>query len=117
MKARILVIEDEIAINDLLCMNLEVTGYETVSCLDGNEASDTIRQDHNFQCALVDIMLPGKDGYALLPELKRFGIPVIFLTAKADLSSKVNPGEDVRPGSEVRKDRFDRRKLLMKALR
>lgn len=55
----------------------------------GNEASDTIRQDHNFQCALVDIMLPGKDGYALLPELKRFGIPVIFLTAKADLSSKV----------------------------
>lgn len=34
-------------------------------------------------------MLPGKDGYALLPELKRFGIPVIFLTAKADLSSKV----------------------------
>ena len=89
MKARILVIEDEIAINDLLCMNLEVTGYETVSCLDGNEASDTIRQDHNFQCALVDIMLPGKDGYALLPELKRFGIPVIFLTAKADLSSKV----------------------------
>ena len=89
MKARILVIEDEIAINDLLCMNLEVTGYETVSCLDGNEASDTICQDHNFQCALVDIMLPGKDGYALLPELTRYGIPVIFLTARADLASKV----------------------------
>ena len=52
MKARILVIEDEIAINDLLCMNLEVTGYETVSCLDGNEASDTIRQDHNFSAPL-----------------------------------------------------------------
>ena len=89
MKARILVIEDEIAINDLLCMNLEVTGYETVSCLDGNEASDTICQDHNFQCALVDIMLPGKDGYALLPELTRYDIPVIFLTARADLASKV----------------------------
>lgn len=89
MKARILVIEDEIAINDLLCMNLEVTGYETVSCLDGNEASDIISQDHNFQCALVDIMLPGKDGYTLLPELKRCHIPVIFLTAKADVASKV----------------------------
>ena len=89
MKARILVIVYEIPIFALLCMNLEVTGFETVSCLDGNEASDTIRQDHNFQCALVDIMLPGKDGYALLPELKRIGIPVIFLTAKADLSSKV----------------------------
>lgn len=89
MKSRILVIEDEIAINDLLCMNLEVTGYETVSCLDGNEASDTLSQDHNFQCALVDIMLPGKDGYALLPELTHYGIPVIFLTAKADVASKV----------------------------
>ena len=38
---------------------------------------------------LLDIMLPGKDGYTLLPELKKFGIPVIFLTAKADVTSKV----------------------------
>ena len=66
---RILVIEDEPAINDLLCMNLEITGYQTVSYLDGDEASVGIVSDHKFQCALVDIMLPGKDGYALLPEL------------------------------------------------
>ena len=89
MKARILVIEDEPAINDLLCMNLEVTGYENVSYFDGNEASEGIVRDHDFQCALVDIMLPGKDGYALLPELKHYSIPVIFLTARADLASKV----------------------------
>ena len=67
MKARILVIEDEPAINNLLCMNLEVTGYQTVSYLDGNDASEGIAWDHEFQCALVDIMLPGKDGYTLLP--------------------------------------------------
>ena len=60
MKARILVIEDEPAINNLLCMNLEVTGYQTVSYLDGNDASEGIAWDHEFQCALVDIMLPGK---------------------------------------------------------
>ena len=89
MKARILVIEDEPAINDLLCINLEVTGYETVSYFNGNEASEGIARDHDFQCALVDIMLPGKDGYTLLPELKHYGIPVIFLTARADLASKV----------------------------
>ena len=87
MKARILVIEDEMAINDLLCMNLEAAGYETVGYLDGNDASESVVQDHEFQCALVDIMLPGKDGYTLLPELKKFGIPVIFLTAKADVTS------------------------------
>ena len=89
MKARILVIEDEPAINDLLCMNLEVAGYQTISYLDGEEASEGIAADHDFQCALVDIMLPGKDGYALLPELNRYGIPVIFLTARADIASKV----------------------------
>ena len=38
MKARILVIEDEMSINDLLCMNLEIAGYETVGYLDGNKA-------------------------------------------------------------------------------
>ena len=70
MKARILVIEDEMAINDLLCMNLEAAGYETVGYLDGNDASEGVVQDHEFQCALVDIMLPGKDGYTLLPGLK-----------------------------------------------
>lgn len=89
MKARILVIEDEMAINDLLCMNLEVAGYETVSYLDGEEASKGLTGERNFQCALVDIMLPGKDGYALLPELNSYHIPVIFLTAKGDVASKV----------------------------
>ena len=94
MKARILVIEDEMAINDLLCMNLEAAGYETVGYLDGNDASESVVQDHEFQCALVDIMLPGKDGYTLLPELKKFDIPVIFLTAKADVTSKVKGLKD-----------------------
>lgn len=55
MKARILVIEDEMSINDLLCMNLEIAGYETVGYLDGNEAYEAIIQDHAFQCALVDM--------------------------------------------------------------
>lgn len=53
MKARILVIEDEMAINDLLCMNLEAAGYETVGYLDGNDASEGVVQDHEFQCAYV----------------------------------------------------------------
>ena len=97
MKARILVIEDEMAINDLLCMNLEAAGYETVGYLDGNDASEGVAQDHEFQCALVDIMLPGKDGYTLLPELKKFGIPVIFLTAKAECMSNLVANEMYDP--------------------
>ena len=94
MKARILVIEDEMSINDLLCMNLEIAGYETVGYLDGNGAYEAIIQDHAFQCALVDIMLPGRDGYSLLPKLKQYEIPVIFLTAKGDIASKIKGLKD-----------------------
>ena len=77
MPAFFSVIEDEMAINDLISMNLEVTGYEVVSCLDGLEAEETLKKEADFDLALVDIMLPGKDGFALLPELKAAGIPVI----------------------------------------
>lgn len=89
MSIRILVIEDDQAINDLICMNLMVAGYEVESFLDGNEASGAIARDHDYGCALVDVMLPGKDGFSLLPELRSFGVPVIFLTAKGDIQSKV----------------------------
>ena len=43
----------------------------------------------DYDLALLDIMLPGKDGFALLKELKAHGIPVIYLTAKGDLPSKI----------------------------
>ena len=62
MKARILVIEDEMSINDLLCMNLEIAGYETVGYLDGNEAYEAIRQERSFQGARVKMMGRGRDG-------------------------------------------------------
>lgn len=89
MSIRILVIEDEESINDLICMNLEVAGYEAVPFLDGEEVSKGLLSDAAFDCALVDVMLPGKDGFALLPELRSYGIPVIFLTAKGAVQDKV----------------------------
>ena len=89
MKKKILVVEDEIAINDLICMNLEVAGYEPVPFLDGIEFSEHLQEHKDYDLALLDIMLPGKDGFALLEELKRVEIPVIYLTAKDDVSSKV----------------------------
>ena len=99
MRGKILVIEDEMAINDLISMNLEVTGYEVVSCLDGLETEGTLKKEADFDLALVDIMLPGKDGFTLLPELKAARIPVIFLTAKAEQG----PGTEGRGGGLYRK--------------
>lgn len=91
MKNRILVIEDEKMISDLICMNLEAVGYETTAVYDGSAAEQVLRDSGGgaADLALVDIMLPEKDGFELMESFKRCGIPVIFLTARADVASKV----------------------------
>lgn len=94
MKKKILVVEDEIAINDLICMNLEVAGYEPVPFFDGQALwehlqSGEMQKNHKYDLALLDIMLPGRDGFELLEDMKRASIPVIYLTAKDDVASKV----------------------------
>ena len=89
MGRRILVIEDDEAILSLICTSLEATGYEVDSFWDGDVASASLMKNHDYGLAVVDIMLPGKDGFSLLPELKSYGVPVIFLTARGELSDKV----------------------------
>lgn len=87
--SRILIIEDEIAINKMLCLNLGITGYETVSLYDGQEVLDWLGEDAAADLALLDVMLPKIDGFALLQPLLEHNIPVIFLTAKGDIESKL----------------------------
>lgn len=87
--SRILIIEDEIAINKMLCLNLGITGYETVSLYDGQEVLDWLEEDGAADLALLDVMLPKIDGFALLQPLLEHNIPVIFLTAKGDIESKL----------------------------
>lgn len=89
MSIKILVIEDEEAINSVISMSLRATGYRVTSFFDGEAVSAALAEQHDYGCAVVDIMLPGKDGFALLPELRRYEIPVIFLTTRSDLSDKV----------------------------
>lgn len=97
MANRILVVEDDTAISELICMNLEVTSYEVVPVLDGNEVEGTLEKEEDFDLALLDIMLPGKDGFELLGVMKEYGIPVIYITAKADVNSKI---KGLRSGAE-----------------
>lgn len=88
-KNRILIVEDETAIAKMISMNLRVANYDTQIFLDGAEADTSLKNDHNYDIALLDVMLPGMDGFALLHVLKQYNIPVIFLTAKDDLNSKI----------------------------
>lgn len=89
MKNRILIVEDEEAIAKMISMNLKVSNYDTQIYLDGMDAVNGLKEDHNYDLALLDVMLPGMDGFELLTVMKSYQIPVIFLTAKDDIASKV----------------------------
>lgn len=89
IKNRILIVEDEEAIAKMISMNLKVSNYETQIYLDGMDAVNGLKEDHAYDLALLDVMLPGMDGFELLKVMKSYQIPVIFLTAKDDIASKV----------------------------
>lgn len=97
MKNRILVVEDDTAISELICMNLTVAGYEVEAVFDGDEAEEAVETQGNFDLALLDIMLPGKDGFELMELMQKKKIPVIYLTAKGDVGSKIR---GLRSGAE-----------------
>ena len=86
---KILVAEDELAINKLICMNLNITGYETVSMQNGQEVLDYLAAGGLADLAIVDVMMPKVGGFSLLSPLKQKSIPVIYLTARGDLESKL----------------------------
>jgi len=85
---KILVVEDEKAINDLIEMNLTEAGYECTCCYGGMEAAN-ILETERFDLILLDIMLPEVSGYELMEYIKPLDMPVIFITAKGSVEDKV----------------------------
>ena len=81
--------EDEISIAKMIAMNLKVAGYETKMFHDGREAAEALEEEHAYDIALLDVMLPGMDGFNLFEIVRTYEIPVIFLTAKDDINSKI----------------------------
>lgn len=85
---RILIVEDEATISRLIEVSLTRAGYACTVANDGLAAADQIEQQ-DFDLALLDIMLPGLDGYELLDYLRPLGTPVIFITAKTATKDRV----------------------------
>ena len=85
---KILVVEDEKAISDLIKLNLSLEGYDITTAYDGEAASELI-EEQRFDLILLDIMLPKINGYELMEYIRPLEIPVIFLTAKATLDDKM----------------------------
>lgn len=89
MEKRILVVDDEKPIADILKFNLQKEGYDVVCAYDGTEAVQMVEQ-HNPDLILLDIMLPHKDGMEVCREIrKKYDMPIIMLTAKDSEIDKV----------------------------
>lgn len=85
---KILIVDDEKPICDLIDMNLSSAGYICKSVQDGLKAIDCIEKE-KFDLVLLDIMLPGADGFDIMEYIRPLQIPVIFITAKDGVMDKV----------------------------
>ncbi len=90
MAKRILVLEDDEAIASMIAMNLKVAGMEPAVFNDGLKLQQSLAGDHGYDLAVLDVMVPGRDGFKVFEDLRPYKIPVIFLTAKDDLESKLH---------------------------
>lgn len=93
---RILAVDDERPIAELLRLSLQRAGYQCICAYDGIQAADLIEKE-SFDLILLDIMLPGIDGFELMEYIRTTGTPVIFLTAKNAVNDRVR---GLRMGAE-----------------
>ena len=93
---RILAVDDEKPIAELLKLTLSRSGYQCICAYDGIQAANLIEKEV-FDLILLDVMLPGIDGFELMDYIRATGIPVIFLTAKNAVADRV---KGLRMGAE-----------------
>jgi len=93
---KIFIVEDEKPISDLLRMSLTKAGYECRCVFDGMEAADVLETER-FDLILLDVMLPGADGFELMEYIRHLDMPVIFITAKNMVEDRVR---GLRMGAE-----------------
>lgn len=85
---KILIVDDEKPICDLIDLNLSAAGYSCVAVQDGLAAIEAVEKDE-FDLILLDIMLPGADGYDVMDYIRPLKIPVIFISAKHEVKDRV----------------------------
>lgn len=94
---RILIVEDEKPIANLIRVSLVQAGYHCTCVYDGIAAADLLEAGEPFELILLDVMLPGADGFELMEYIKPLSIPVIFITAKNSVNDRV---KGLRMGAE-----------------
>lgn len=93
---RILIVEDEKPISNLIRLSLTKEGYSCTCAYDGDEAADIMERER-FDLVLLDVMLPEIDGFELMELIRPLEVPVIFITAKNAVADRVR---GLRAGAE-----------------
>ena len=87
---RILVVEDEASIRELVALNLKMTGWEVLEAPSAERALELIQKNPPCDVALLDIMLPVVDGWGVCAHIREKGkTPIIMLTAKSDVGDRI----------------------------
>ena len=94
---RVLIVEDEKPISNLIRLSLTKEGFHCTCAYDGAEAADLLEREPSFDLILLDVMLPEVDGFELMEYIRPLEIPVIFLTAKGAVADRV---KGLRLGAE-----------------
>lgn len=89
MKSKILVVDDEMHIRELVRFYLDKAGFDTIEAANAEEALDIVENQY-IDLAVVDIMMPGMDGFELVEQMRQYReFPVIMLTAKSQSKDKL----------------------------
>lgn len=84
MKPHLLYVEDDAVLSFVTLDNLELQGYQITHCADGYTALEALKKNH-FDLCILDVMLPGIDGFTIAQEIRKLDtqMPILFLTAKS----------------------------------
>lgn len=93
---RIFIVEDEKPISELIRLSLRKAGYLCTCAYDGTTAANLLASD-SFDLILLDVMIPGIDGFELMEYIRPTGTPVIFITARSSVGDRVH---GLRMGAE-----------------
>jgi two-component system response regulator MtrA len=84
MDERVLVVEDDSSIREIVSIGLKAAGFRVSTCGDGREALGLVRAD-GFDAVILDVMLPSLDGFEVCREIRKFSqVPIVMLTARTD---------------------------------
>lgn len=107
MSYKILIIDDEQDIRDIITLHLEIKGYQVISAVDGLNAIEVIQNNLDVDLVILDIMMPNMSGLEACVKIRDFtDVPILFLTARSSEKDKIeaynNGGDDylVKPFSQ-----------------